>query len=456
MLMLTLYNSRTRQKEHFKPLHEKDVGLYSCGPTVYNFVHIGNLRAFLFADVLKRVLKYNGYDVQHVMNITDVGHLTDDADQGEDKMEKGSAREGKSAWDVAKFYTEAFMNDIEALNVLPANEFPRATDHIDEQIAMVQALTDAGHTYETSDGIYFDTTTIEDYGQLANLENQQLEAGARVDMGEKKHPHDFALWKFTKPGEERQMEWEAFGKKGFPGWHIECSAMSVKYLGEQFDIHTGGIDHKSIHHPNEIAQTESVTGKKPWVNFWMHNEFLNLKGEKMAKSGDNFITLQTVVDKGISPLGFRYFVLQAHYRKQLTFTWDALEAADKGLKNLRDQIKRIDPHTQADHGLEKQFLDAINDDLNTPEALAVLHKGLKEGRVSLQTVIEFDKVLGLDLHDHAQHDEPVPAEVTALLDQRQTAREEKNWDESDRLRDEIASHGYTVEDTADGQTVFKT
>lgn len=454
---MQLYNTLTRTKEDFHPINGHDVGLYTCGPTVYNFAHIGNLRTYLFEDLLVRTLKHHGYQVNHVMNITDVGHLTDDGDQGEDKMEKGSAREGKTAWDIAQFYTEAFQEDIAALNILEPSVWCKATDHIQEQIAQVQALIDAGMTYETSDGIYFDTTKLADYGKLAQLDKQQLQEGSRVEMGEKKNPHDFALWKFSKPGEKRQMEWFAFGKrKGFPGWHIECSAMSMKYLGEQFDIHCGGIDHIPVHHTNEIAQAESVTGKKPWVNYWMHGEFLTIKDAKMAKSGDNFITLRTLHEKGYDPLAYRFFLLQTHYRKQVTFSWEALDAAQEGLKNLRKKVVSLDPSIQANHGLEEDFFEAMYDDLNAPEALAVLQRGLKEGTVSTQTVVEFDKILGLDLHKITEKEVvEIPAEVQELLAMRAESRDEKNWQRSDELRDELAAMGYVVSDTDEGQTIEK-
>ncbi len=493
--MLSLYNTLTKQKEPFKPLVNNIVGLYTCGPTVYNYAHIGNLRTYVFEDILRRVLKYSGYNVNQVMNITDVGHLTDDADQGEDKMEKGAKREGKTAWEISDFYTKMFKQDMKVLNILEPNIWCKATDHIDEQIDQVQTLIDKGHTYETSDGIYFDTTTIDDYGKLANLQNQDLDAGARVDMGEKKNPHDFALWKFNKPGESRQMEWDAFGKKGFPGWHIECSAMATKYLGTQFDIHTGGIDHIPVHHTNEIAQAETANGVKQWVNFWMHGEFLivpspcecndttkvgevalqSIKGEgrsaedlvrcskckrikmaKMSKSDGNFLRMQSILDKNIEPLAYRYFLLQAHYRKQLTFSWEALESAAAGLERLRRLVANIPDRAARDPHVREEFIKAIHDDLNTPEALAVLWTALKNNQVDLDMVIEFDKVLGLKLHEVPPKPEvKIPADVQALLDARKTAREEKNWSESDRLRDEIAELGFSVKDSDEGQTTEK-
>lgn len=458
--MLHLYNTRTKSKEDFKPINGNHVGLYTCGPTVYHYAHIGNLRTYIFEDILKRTLKQAGYEVNHVMNITDVGHLTDDGDNGEDKMEKGARREGKTAWDVAKFYTEAFERDITALNIEEPSIWCRATDHIPEQIEMVQTLIDKRYTYETSDGIYFDTTKFSTYGDMANLKNQSLEAGSRVDMGEKKNPHDFALWKFSKPDEVRQMEWDAFDKKGFPGWHIECSAMARKYLGDTFDIHCGGIDHVPIHHTNEIAQTEAVTGKSPSVHFWMHGEFLTVENpsagaqDKMAKSGDNFLTMQTLVEKGYDPLAYRYFLLQAHYRKQLAFSWEALDAAATGLKRLRKTIALLSPDIQANHHVEKEFYDALYDDLNTSSALSVLWSGLNDGTISTQTVIEFDKILGLDLHKiETAVTRDIPADIQELLDMRGAARDSENWAESDRLRDEMKVRGFEVKDTSDGQII---
>ncbi len=449
--MLKLYNTLSRQVEDFTPGNPAEVGLYTCGPTVYNFVHIGNLRTYVFEDILRRVLRADGYKVKHVMNITDVGHLTDDADNGEDKMEKGARREGKSAWDIAEFYTQAFFADIQNINILRADIICKATDHIPEQVAQVEVLTTKGLTYETSDGIYFDTTKLADYGKLAQLSKQELQAGARVDMGEKKNPHDFALWKFTPAGEKRQMEWEAFGKMGFPGWHIECSAMSMKYLGDQFDIHCGGIDHIPVHHTNEIAQAEGITGKIPWVKYWLHGEFLQINGDKMAKSGENFITLQTIIDHGLSPLAYRYFLLQAHYRKQLQFNWDALVAAEAGLANLKKEIQKLDQTGPNDDKAGAEFKAAINNDLNLPEAMGVLWTYAKERSIGKKIVAEFDQVLGLDLLTTVSETIDITPEAETLLAARATARTEKNWAESDRLRDELAKLGYTVKDTSDGQ-----
>lgn len=459
--MLRLYNTLTRQKEDFLPLQTKRVRMYACGPTVYHYAHIGNLRTYIFEDTLKRALLANGYRVKHIMNITDVGHLTDDADAGEDKMEKGARREGKTAWEIADFYTDAFKKDITALNILPPDKFPKATDHIKEQITLVKTLVKKGFTYEISDGIYFDTTKLDDYGKLALLDKQSLKAGARVAVGNKKNPHDFALWKFTPAGQSRQMEWNAFGKSGFPGWHVECSAMSIAYLGKQFDIHCGGIDHIPVHHTNEIAQSEAATGKKPWVKYWLHGEFLVLDAAKMAKSGENFITLQTLKEKDISPLAYRYFVLQTHYRKPLTFSWDALSAAQAGLEHLYDAVRALGDEKPriGCAEFEKEFMDAIHDDLNTPQALAVLWKLLKSNypaHAKQASLLRFESTLGLGLDAvPAKAALAIPDDVKELLKQREEARKNNNWNDSDRLRDEIRAKGFIAEDTPRGQTLRK-
>jgi len=457
--MLTFYNSLTQKKENFQPLKKDEVGLYSCGPTVYHYVHIGNLRTYVFVDILKRILKYNGYKVNHIMNITDVGHLTDDGDNGEDKMEKGARREGKTAWEIAEFFTDAFMEDIEKLSILEPSKWVKATEHIPEQIEMVDDLLEKGIAYETPDAIYFDTTKIDNYGELACLDCQNLQAGKRVEMGYKRNLHDFALWKFASKGEQRQMEWDspynsAAGKngvKGFPGWHIECSAMSRKYLGDQFDIHCGGIDLKSVHHINEIAQTEAVTGKKPWVKFWMHGEFIVLdKGEKMSKSGDNFITLATLIEKGFEPLAYKYLLYQTHYRKELKFSFDALESANTALGKLRNLVAKQGKNG-GDPLVMEEFKNLINDDLNMPEALALLWKGLKEKRITQDMVVSMDKVFGLELHKIEEKTREVPEEVQKLLEERKKAREDKDWVQSDVLREKIRLLGFNVKDTSEGQ-----
>ncbi|MDD9954201.1 MAG: cysteine--tRNA ligase [Candidatus Woesearchaeota archaeon] len=459
--MLTLYNTLTRTKEPFTPLKDV-VSLYTCGPTVYNYAHIGNLRTYIFEDILKRVLLYNKCKVNHVMNITDVGHLTSDADEGEDKMEKGAAREGKTVWEIAEYYTKAFQDDIHKLHILDPDTWCKATDHIQEQIEQIQTLEKNGFTYTTSDGVYFDTSKLDDYGEIALLDKENLKAGARVDMGEKKNPTDFALWKFSKEGENRAMEWESpWNKSGYPGWHIECSAMSMKYLGEQFDIHCGGIDHISVHHTNEIAQAEGATGKKPWVQFWLHGEFLVLDKAKMAKSGENFLTLQTLVDKEYDPLVYRYFCLTAHYKQQLQFSWEALETARNGFESIKTKL--LDLKENSVEGSddvtkhEAAFLEAVNDDLNMPQALAALWAVLRDDSLSSEarvaTAEQFDAVFGLGIADFGS--EEIPEEITKLAEERETARKEKDWAKSDELRDTIAEKGYSIEDKKEGYILRK-
>jgi cysteinyl-tRNA synthetase len=456
---MQIFNTLSRKIEEFKPIKTGEVGLYTCGPTVYNYAHIGNLRTYVFEDLLKRVFEYQGFKVKHVMNITDVGHLTSDADEGEDKMEKGSAREHKSAWDIAKFYTEAFLNDLKDLNIeLPAL-MPKATDHIPEQIALIKLLDEQGFVYKTEDGLYFDTTKLSDYGKLAQLQKQQLQAGIRVEMGDKKHPGDFALWKFSR-GEKRQMEWESPWGIGFPGWHIECSAMATKYLGQPFDIHCGGIDHISVHHTNEIAQSEAAY-HKPLANYWMHGEFLVIgnAGEKMAKSADNFIKISTLKEKNISPLAYRYFLLQTSYRKQLNFSYEALTAAQNGLNHLYAVAKelekiKVDEQTKAE--IEKQFLEHLNNDLDLPQALALVWQKIKERQIDLKMLLEFDRVFGLRIKENLETvAEEIPVEIQKLVDQRQQARAEKNWALSDQLRAQIEALGFQIKDTAEGVEIKK-
>ncbi|NCT00245.1 cysteine--tRNA ligase, partial [Candidatus Parcubacteria bacterium] len=375
MAPLSLYNTLTRKKEPFKPMLPGEVGLYTCGPTVYNYAHIGNLRTYLFEDFLKRVLEYNGYRVKHVMNITDVGHLTGDMDMGEDKMEKGAAKEGKTAWDIASFYTDAFRHDIQALNIQDPDIWCKATDNIPEQIEMIKQLEDKGYTYKTSDGIYFDTSRLRDYNKLSHLPLDMLKEGARVEKNEeKKNSTDFALWKFSAPNAKRQMEWSSPWGVGFPGWHIECSAMSLKYLHGQLDIHCGGIDHINVHHTNEIAQSEAATGKK-FFNFWLHGAFLNISGgKKMAKSDDNFLTLEnSLVKKNISPLVYRFATLQTHYRKPMEYSEKNILQAQAGYNSLLNQVASLaeDEGGVVNKEYQQKFLAAINDDLNMPQALAV-------------------------------------------------------------------------------------
>lgn len=454
MQELTLYNTLTRTVEPFIPLHDKRVGLYTCGPTVYHFAHIGNLRTYIFEDVLRRVLELNGFSVKHVMNITDVGHLTSDADEGEDKLERSAREEHVSAHVLAQKYTAAFLTDLKKLHVEPPHVMPKATENIAEQIALIKKLEEKGFTYRTSDGIYFDTAKLPDYGKLANLKGQELQEGARVAVNpEKRNIHDFALWKFSPRDVQRQMQWDSPWGTGFPGWHIECSAMSMKYLGETFDIHTGGIDHLPIHHPNEIAQSEAATGK-PFVRYWLHGEFLRLEKERMGKSVGNILTLSELEQKGYPPLAFRYLVLNTHYRKPLTFSQEALDGAKKTLLGLHEKVRKMPDAEIGCAEFEQRFMEAVNDDLNTPKALAVLWDLLKSqypDGAKHRTLLVFDKVLGLGLADikpiHA------PKAVMDLVAERERARQQKKFGRSDQLRREIEQLGYSVEDTAEGSTV---
>ncbi len=375
---LALYDNYTRSLRPFEPLDAAgEVGMYTCGPTVYDYQHIGNFRTFLFEDVLKRVLTWNGHRVRHVMNITDVGHLTSDADTGEDKMEKGARRTGKTAWEIAQLYTDAFLADMARLNLEPPTVLCRATDHIREQIDFIADIEKNGFAYRTSDGVYFDTARQPDYGHLARLDIKGLDAGRRVDLGEKRQATDFALWKFSAPGEHRQMEWDSPWGRGFPGWHIECSAMAQKYLGDFFDVHCGGEDHIPVHHTNEIAQTQARVGTR-LANFWVHGYFLLLNDAKMAKSAGEFLRVQSLVDRGYDPLAFRYLCLTAHYRTQLNFTWDALDGAATGLDRMRAGFHALpDDGSAPDAGAVERCTAHLNDDLNVPRALAVAWEVLR-------------------------------------------------------------------------------
>ncbi|MEP6701887.1 MAG: cysteine--tRNA ligase [Betaproteobacteria bacterium] len=456
-MTLHLYDNFERRLREFTPLSGNTVGLYTCGPTVYDFQHIGNLRTYLFEDLLKRVLVLNGYKVWHVMNITDVGHLTSDGDTGEDKMEKGSRRTGRSAWDIAAEYTRVFREDLAALNIREPDVWCKATDHIPEQIAFIADIEKNGFTYRTSDGIYFDTAKQPDYGYLARLDKAGLEAGKRIDIGEKKSPTDFALWKFSAPGEQRQMEWPSPWGTGFPGWHIECSAMAQKYLGNYFDIHCGGEDHIPVHHTNEIAQTEARVGTR-LANYWMHGYFLTLSSAKMSKSAGDFLRLKLLTDKGYDPLAYRFLCLSAHYRSQMSFTWDAMDAAQTGLDRLRRNIFELGDPSAPDAGALERFRDAVNDDLQFPKAMALVSETMKSAAsdpVKKATLLAFDECLGLGLGDWTPRLESIPADVETLASERWAARQSKNWAESDRLRDAIAARGYALEDGAGGYRVLR-
>ena len=461
--MLNLYNTLTRKKEVFKPLKKKKVGLYTCGPTVYLYAHIGNLRTYIFEDILKRVLQYNGYLVKHVMNITDVGHLTSDADTGEDKMEKGAKRDKKTVWQIAQFYTKEFKKDLKLLNILSPNIWIKATDTIKDQIDLIRILEKKGFAYKISDGIYFDTSKLKSYGKLAGKKKRKLRPGARIQIVKgKKNPTDFALWKLTPPGVKRQMEWNSPWGRGFPGWHTECVVMSIKELGIPFDIHCGGIDHITIHHPNEIAHTEAAY-KKPLAKFWMHGEFLVLKEGRMGKSKGNIVILDNLAKKGFNPLAYRYLCLNAHYRAKLTFSWKSLKSAEQSLSNLYQKVREIRTGQKTlgkssnIGSYKKKFLTAINNDLNTPKALALMWKVVKSNKLSgkekYSLLLDFDTVFGLNL---AKIKKPrIPKEIRSLVKIREDYRKKNNWKKADQTRKKMEVLGYLIEDTKEGSKVRK-
>ncbi len=450
---MKLYNTLSRSLEEFKPIDPPHVGLYTCGPTVYNFQHIGNYRTYIFEDTLNRVLTLSGFAVKHVMNVTDVGHLVSQGDEGEDKMEVGASREGKGAWEIARIYTEAFLRDCRDLNFLAPDILCRATDHIPEQIALIQRLEAKGFIYKTSDGLYFDTARFPSYGRLAGLSHiAGIREGFRVEANpQKRHPTDFAVWKFSPQGAKRQMEWESPWGVGFPGWHIECSAMAMKYLGESFDIHCGGVDHVAIHHANEIAQAEAATGK-PFVRFWMHGEFLLMNNAKMAKSAGGFVTLADLKEKGFDPLDYRYHCLGAHYRKQLDFTWEALEASQAARRRLCEAIRPLPEEGEGESEFTQRLRERLADDLDTAGALAALWDGLRSDLGPFQKSRLADlaeDALGLGLF-HEESMELAP-ELQELLNRRAFARREKDFALSDSLRQELEVKGILVEDTRQGQ-----
>lgn len=451
-MALRLYDTYSRGLRDFAPLKPPSVGLYTCGPTIYNYAHIGNLRTYIFEDVLRRVLEFNGYEVRHVTNITDVGHLSSDADVGEDKMEEGSKRTGKSAWEIAELYSRTFKDDLKLLNILEPTIWCRATDHIQEQIEFIRRIEVKGFTYRTSDGIYFDTSRIQDYGYLARLDVHGLQAGARVDLAEKRNPTDFALWKFSPADQKRQMEWDSPWGVGFPGWHIECSAMAAQYLGVFFDIHCGGEDHIPVHHTNEIAQTQACHGTN-LANFWLHGHFLQLNDAKMAKSSGEFLSLQTLIDRGYEPLVYRYFCLNAHYRAKLNFTWESLNGAVRAFNRLRILNYEWGPAGTPDEKYVERFTTYINNDLNMPQALALTWEMTKSDLLASTkkaTLCKFDEVLGLRLAEWTPTKQVVPDAIIALVEQRQRARAEKRWQDADALRDQIIAAGYVIADTPQG------
>jgi cysteinyl-tRNA synthetase len=455
---LKLYNTLSRSKETFVPIKKNKASIYSCGPTVYNYAHIGNLRTYVFMDVLRRILQYCGYEVTSVMNITDVGHLLSDRDTGDDKMVKAAKEQNKTPEEIAQYYTSIFFKDIERLNILCPQFTPKATEHIAEMIEVVKALLDKGFAYETADGIYFDISKFPNYGKLSRTNLEEQLAGARVNVNTgKRHPADFALWKKAEPN--HIMQWQSPWGMGYPGWHIECTVMSNKYLGDVFDIHTGGIDHVPIHHENEIAQAESWLGKKA-VNYWMHSEFMLVNGGKMSKHLKNTYTVDDLIEKGYSPMEFRYLCLNVQYRQKLNFTWESMESAKTAYQRLATHLyehKQSAAKTDKKvlDGFLKEFDEAISDDLNVPMAIGVLWKMVKlpASKDVYETALVMDRVFALDF-DKVQaapqttHD--APQEIIDLANLRKQARKDKNWAESDRLRDEIASKGYRIKDIADG------
>ena len=482
VLMLKIYNSLTKQVEEIRPLQPGKVEMYTCGPTVYSYPTIGNWRTYVLSDLVLRALRIEGFEVDSVMNMTDVGHLTGDnlgdADTGEDRLEKAAAKEKKTAWGIAKYYGEDFVDSFGKLNLVKPLLFSKATDHIKEQIDLVQRIEKAGFAYRIADGIYFDVAEYEKkgniYGKLSNLE--EIKPGARVEINtEKRDQRDFALWKFSPAGAKRDMEWESPWGMGFPGWHIECSAMSMKYLGDQLDIHVGGEDLKSTHHPNEIAQSESVTGKKPFVRYWMHGAFLLVDGGRMGKSLGNAYTLHDIIEKGYSPMALRYYYLSAHYRKQMNFSWEGMEGVSNSYKKLKKEFLAL----RVEGGQEKnifgskaevelsgreaffrdEFVNAVEDDLNMSAALAVARAVLKDEKLNSfekrRLVENFDKVFGLKLAERDEVPADIPAEVMEMVNKREEMRKTKQWAESDALRKEIEAKGYKISDFFDGVKVEK-
>lgn len=449
------YNTLTRKKEEFKPLKNGEVSMYHCGPTVYDYAHIGNFRSYVMADILRRVFEYKNFKVTQVMNITDVGHLTSDADEGEDKMTLALKREGKTLTlenmkELADTYTRFFKEDLRKLNIKEPHRMPRASEHIPAQIALIKRLEEKGLAYRISDGIYFDTQAYPKYGKLAgspNDEHQHPRIGANK---EKKNHRDFALWKLNS-----ELGWESPWGKGFPGWHIECSAMSMEALGESFDIHTGGIDHIGTHHTNEMAQSEAVTGK-PFVRYWLHNEFVSVDGEKMSKSKGNIITLKDLEEKGYDPLAYRYWLLTAHYRTPVNFTWEALDGATKAFARLKERFTGLEENGMPNKKYLADFTEAVGDDLNTPQAVALTHELQSDTAVTdadkKATILAIGAVLGLGLG--VVRATEISGEVKVLAQRREEARKNENWQKADSLRDEIKTRGYDIKDTSEGPLLY--
>lgn len=463
---LQFYNTLTRKKEIFKPIEEGVASMYTCGPTVYDFAHIGNLRTYIFEDILRRTLLVNGFQVTHAMNITDVGHLAGDTDFTEDKMELGAKREGRHPLEIAKFYEGQFLEDMRALNILSPHKILRATESVPDQTEIIKLLEDKGFTYQDEFAVYFDTSKLLDYGKLTGQNLNEKKVGARDEVivdEKKKNPADFVLWFFLKGKYEQHiLRWPSPWGDGFPGWHIECSAIARKLLGQPFDIHMGGVDHVGTHHTNEIAQSEAAFGV-PLANYWMHGEFLLIDSGRMGKSEGNFITLASLIEKGFSPLDYRYFTLGAHYRTQLNFTWEALAAARQARRELNAFASQ---HISASEGtidsdFQQEFSEALNDDLNISKALGVVWKFIKEARKNpdsvsknaFSTLLWFDQVLGLGLKNAKV--EEAPSKLHDLMQEREQLRQDKKWEEADTIRKQIETHGWTVEDTADGPRLKK-
>ena len=458
---LKIYNTLTREKEDFKPLNGTDVKIYSCGPTVYSYAHIGNFRTYIFMDTLRRVLKYNGYKLKHAMNITDVGHLESDADEGEDKMLKAAKKENKDPYEIAKFYTDAFFRDFDILNIDRPEIICKATDHIKGMLQFVKEIVENGYAYETSRGIYFDISKLDKYPVLSTRKIDEQIAGARIAVDdEKRNPEDFAIW--IKAPENHIMKWESPWGLSYPGWHIECSAMSREYLGDEFDIHTGGIDHIPTHHENEIAQSKGANGKIP-AKYWMHCNYLQVDGGKMSKSLGNVYTVSTLSEKGINPLAFKLFCFSSHYRNNINFTFEGIEATNKAYVRLKDGYNK---HKEGKEDISEdiinefktKFEEAINDDLNMPMAMGIVWDVIKYSSKSKklsQLLEKFDEVLGLKIDEIDKNSIDLPEEIKELIEQRKSARENKEWELSDKLRDRIIELGYLVKDTKNGMEVEK-
>ena len=463
---MRLYNTMSRSIEEFVPINEGKVSMYCCGPTVYNYAHIGNLRTYIFEDLLRRTLRRSGYDVKHVMNITDVGHLTGDGDDGEDKIEKSARETGRTVWDIAEFYMKAFFRDEEALNIERPDIICRATEHIDDMINLIKRLEEGGHTYIAGGNVYFSIDSISDYGKLARLNLDDLKSGARIEVdSNKKNPKDFVLWFTNSKFKDQAMMWDSPWGRGYPGWHIECSAMSMKYLGEHFDIHCGGIDAIPVHHTNEIAQSEAATGKT-WVNYWCHGEFLLMGNAKMSKSSGSFVTLPVLEGEGYDALDYRYFCLTGHYRSQLRFSYEALDAARSARKGIMERIAdaksegpaATDPSEKAREYMAA-FDEAMENDLNAPKALSILWQMIKDNGLSssdkLAAAYHMDGILGLGLDKAEKKEETLDAELQALLDERTAAKKAKDYKKADEIRDKLLSMGYAVKDTPAGPVLQK-